>query len=128
MHITDSVIDRFSKFFTPTSANACWIWIGSYSGNYGQFNIEGRSVKAHRVAYMIDRCKDIPEGKHICHKCDNPRCVNPKHLFLGDAALNGLDRSIKYRISRGIPLVKVPVWRQRLINERDEVARKMGLV
>ena len=62
----------------------CWEWQASRHprSGYGQVNQSGRMKKAHRVAWEFTNGA-IPNGIYVCHKCDNPPCCNPNHLFLG---------------------------------------------
>lgn len=78
----------------------CWIWHGSFLPNgYGRFGLNMKSYKAHRVAYFIIY-GEIPKRKLVCHKCDNPSCVNPEHLFVGSPRENTLDMLSKGRLNR----------------------------
>jgi hypothetical protein len=93
--------DRFWRYVRKDSKNKCWIWLGCPNENgYGSISgwLDGRRyiVGAHRMSWMIHH-GTIPEGKWVLHKCDNPPCVNPKHLFLGDSRLNIDDMMIKGR-------------------------------
>ena len=66
----------------------CWNWSGcTNSKHYGQVRRNGRKVGAHRVFYEHHVGK-VPKGFLILHRCDNPKCVNPEHLFLGTAKDN----------------------------------------
>ena len=77
--------------------NGCWNWTGGRtSAGYGEFCKQ----LAHRFSYKIMNGK-IPKGKVIIHICDNPSCVNPKHLMVGTQGDNVRDSSKKHRISHG---------------------------
>ncbi len=58
---------------------------------YASLNLFGKIEYAHRASYILQK-GDIPAGKFILHKCDNPKCVNIKHLYEGDAKQNAIDR------------------------------------
>lgn len=75
----------------------CWSWKGSLlSSGYGRFFVNCKSYRAHRVAFYLFNGK-ISNDMFICHKCDNPKCVNPKHLFSGAPKDNTTDRDTKGR-------------------------------
>lgn len=77
----------------------CWVWTAAtFSTGYGAFRLGKRQMKAHRVAWLIEHGKD-PLG-FVCHRCDNPLCVRPDHLFVGTAADNMRDRNQKGRTSQ----------------------------
>lgn len=78
----------------------CWTWTGCRDDHgYGMFRPYGRKAsarRAHRVAWELTH-GPIPAGMFACHKCDNPQCVRPAHLFLGTPADNAHDRDKKGR-------------------------------
>jgi HNH endonuclease len=75
----------------------CWVWTRNSDKNgYGLVRWHGKYVKAHRLAYRLATGVD-PAGMYVCHKCDNPPCVRPDHLFLGDNQINQKDSVEKGR-------------------------------
>lgn len=81
--------------------SGCAHWIGGTDEDgYGVFRGEAVGqmyFRAHRWSWAFHNNQAIPKGGHICHTCDNPRCVNPGHLFLGDNAINMADKIAKGR-------------------------------
>ena len=78
-------------------SDACWIWIaGRQPGGYGRFGLDGRAVFANRVAWVLTH-GPIPDGLDVLHRCDNPPCCNPSHLFLGTHTDNMRDMIRKGR-------------------------------
>jgi len=78
--------------------DGCWLWTSTLNTwGYGQFQIgRTKQYRAHRIAYELTY-GPIPAGMHVCHHCDNPRCVRPDHLFLGTHLDNMRDRQAKGR-------------------------------
>lgn len=81
----------------------CWEWVGARNAKgdegYGTIWIDGAPRFAHRVSYTKHK-GPIPDGMLVCHKCDNRRCINPEHLFLGSHADNMADMVSKGRAPR----------------------------
>jgi len=88
--IQDLFFDRVSF------GSGCWEWQATLHRGYGRL----RGILAHRIAWEIFRGL-IPEGLCVLHKCDNPSCVKPSHLFLGTQLDNIKDRHAKGRSSSG---------------------------
>ncbi|MBP2301583.1 HNH endonuclease [Azospirillum picis] len=81
-----------------TSKEACWEWRGHKSrpDGYGVFRSDGKKCYSHRLSYELF-VGSIPDGMFVLHACDNPGCVNPAHLFIGTAADNATDKTLKGR-------------------------------
>lgn len=93
---TRSFEERFWSKVQKT--DECWIWTAAASPlGYGRVGTPGRKIsQAHRVAWILTN-GDIPDGLCVLHRCDNPRCVRPDHLFLGTVADNNADKLAKGR-------------------------------
>jgi HNH endonuclease len=78
----------------------CWEWNGRRHGGYGHFDWRGKAVRCSRFSWERVNGKS-PSDMIFCHKCDNPPCINPDHLFLGTHADNVADKFRKGRQSRG---------------------------
>lgn len=91
------------KIEVELATDGCWLWRGAIqrSNGYGRFALNPPTViYAHRASFLIFN-GDIPAGMSVCHTCDVTRCVNPKHLFIGDQFDNMQDAARKGRTSRG---------------------------
>lgn len=96
----DSIIIRFWNKVNKEGPNGCWEWVGKIKvgkeGGYGIF----RDMRAHRYSWELFNGL-IPDKLIICHKCDNRKCVNPDHLFLGTQFDNMKDMTKKGRRAYG---------------------------
>jgi hypothetical protein len=88
----------YEKVDNSAGRSDCWPWIGATDGKgRGQFWINGRLVRAPRVAWSLHHNQTFPPDKLACHTCDNPNCVNPAHIFVGSMSENIADAVRKGR-------------------------------
>ena len=93
--------ERFDEYAGSGSPDECWVWRGGLSqAGYGKFWRNGRTDLAHRVMYEYT-LGAVPDDMWVLHRCDNPPCMNPRHLFLGTHADNENDKDAKGRRKRG---------------------------
>ena len=93
-----------ASFWTRVEIGAvdeCWPWTGPrFHFGHGAAWVKGRQYRSHRFVWEATR-GPIPDGLCVLHRCDNPPCCNPMHLFLGTKADNSHDRHAKGRTARG---------------------------
>ena len=87
-------IKSFAAKVDKRGSDECWEWQAGKGGSlgYGKIKIKGKTYLAHRVSWELF-FGPIPKGMMVLHKCNNPPCVNPYHLYLGDQSDNMQDRS-----------------------------------
>lgn len=130
-----SVEDFWSNVDSSNLGNPllCWNWVGYFTTrNYGQLNFQGRKMRAHRASWVVHNGA-IPEGLSVCHRCDNPSCVNPNHLFLGTQLDNMADAAAKKRFPdrKGVKcnsskLIDADIPQIFQLHKQGEVPRKIA--
>jgi len=94
-----SALDRFMDKVSPEPNTGCWLWLGAHGSNgYGTFKVGGVQTSAHRASLILHGVSVLPE-QMACHRCDNPPCVNPDHLFAASQSENMMDARRKGRIA-----------------------------
>lgn len=95
---TFGTVPIFVRFWAKVLlGDGCWEWLGCLSHGRAVLGVNGRPRMAAHVAWNLSG-REIPKGLRLCHKCDNPKCVRPGHLFLGTQRENIQDARQKGRL------------------------------
>jgi HNH endonuclease len=88
LRVSSTVIERLRAMSMPEPNTGCLLWLGEvHDSGYGRISIGGRMRFVHRVAYAA-WISALPGGQRVLHRCDQPTCVNPEHLYAGTAKDN----------------------------------------
>jgi len=112
--LSESERARFHSKVDQRGPDECWPWMGGRTGDgYGVFHTGGKTHIATRIAVLVAG-GEWPGRLHACHRCDNPGCVNPGHLFVATNAGNQRDKAIKGRGAKKLSFETVAEIRRRL--------------
>jgi len=106
----EPVEQKFWHYVKTGAEKECWEWLGyKDKDGYGKMRTGNTNQAAHRISWQIHN-GEIPTGQMVLHKCNNPSCINPSHLYLGDHLQNMQDRlnSGHYPKNEDHPNVKFP--------------------
>lgn len=120
-----STSERYEGLVIRRGQDDCWGWSGFKYKGYGRMRVGSASVGAHRVSYEL-HVEPIPDGMTVLHKCDNPECTNPRHLFVGTNEDNNRDRDEKGRQAIGVRAPTAKLTESAVRDIRRNVTTKRG--
>lgn len=125
----DSDAQRFWAKVELIPFHSCWEWMAAKNtGGYGSIRViengKARNHLAHRFSWMITK-GEIPTGMSVCHKCDNPGCVNPEHLFVGTHQDNMADAKKKGKLTCEHFIGKPPAHKKYFTEEERKQATRI---
>lgn len=125
----ETLADAFWNYCKRGAPNECWEWTGTTAGfGHGKFRFRDQQLKAHRISWILHNGL-IPPDLNVLHKCDNPPCCNPRHLFLGTNADNHADMDDKGRGVTHLKTDDIVAIRERAANGEPHafVAKEFGV-
>jgi hypothetical protein len=130
MVIDFNLTDQFKRWVavSPLEPEECWVWMGAKTPfGYGRISYSRGAkhftIYAHRISYILHN-GPIPENHLVCHHCDNPWCVNPKHLYVGTHQDNANDRERRQRSNRQ-PRKNIPIANHKIRKLTPEQAAEI---
>lgn len=113
--------ERFWSYVRVAGPDECWEWTGAKVNGYGVLSVDRKSTGAPRVSLRL--AGSTPSaGDDACHRCDNPPCVNPRHLYFGSRQQNADDAVSRGRVPRGEEKVQRKLSDDAVIEIREKCA------
>ena len=109
---------RLENLSQPEPNSGCFIWLGTTRNKYGIINYDGKPRFAHRIYWEYYK-GEIPDGMLVCHTCDNPMCVNPKHLEV-------VSQQENIRRGAGLKLSRLDLFKVRCFRARGYTQKRIG--
>ena len=126
-------MERFWNKVNKLGFNDCWNWIGGSRGmGYGAFKINNKVIDSHRMSWILKN-GEIEKGLYVLHTCDNRKCINPNHLFLGTHSDNMKDCANKKRLysqsnvgKKKLSEIKKLKYSRKIINKENTIFNCMA--
>jgi len=122
-----NTMDKIKKYSVLEKRTGCWLWVKSVNRfNYGQMSYKNKTTLSHRVSYCESNQLELSsiEGLSVLHKCNNPSCVNPDHLYIGNQKENMKDMVISKNSLFGEKNKSAKLSKEKVLNIIEEYSTK----